>query len=361
MAFSSGRVLGAIVPFAYRSSLAMASISQTTRVIPKHLETITKKIGIPLPASASLTPHQLPTQKPIKRINTKKLSIPAIHHIHKRSFGSSSKQNSSSSPPLQEGVKKFTGLAACVYDCLKGSIPAKEVDFYHHLINDKDEVLVIGSGTGRLLLALEQRGIKVEGIEPSPAMREICMNKALLNQQKVNVYSQHMENFQLDTKYDSIFVPEETFMYILDKNVALETLKNFSSHLKPGGQLVIELLFPSKTYRRGATESFREYVYNEQDGTSVSCEVDYKWSFRNQYKKEKRTIVTSQHGEPLQSQTDLTYLRFYSPFEFLRLLKEAGFIDVDIRRSIDLLTKEIKVAFQAKKAVDLFDNFSAPV
>lgn len=354
---SFSRFVGAIVPFAYRSPTAIASASQAARTIPKKLEPITKRVGTPLQSCDRSIQHPLPIQKKVQRKHL--ANHPAIEQACRRSFATLSPNKSYPYPypPSPEGVNKFTGLTAAFYDCLKGEVPEEDVNFYHKLTKDQDKVLVIGSGTGRLLLALSQRGLKMDGIEPSKTMREICETKALQNQQEVRLYSKYMENFLLDTRYDSIFVPEETFMYILNEKTALNTLKNMLDHLNPGGQLVIDLLLPPMDCWGEPITSYQHTISRELGGNfkgmTVSCEIKHQWNLIRKFRKEVQTIKISQQEEPLQCQIDESKIRSYSVLEFINLLNQAGFTDVKVARFVP---KENKMTFQAKKAADLFDK-----
>jgi len=342
MVYPSGRFLGSIVPFVHRSP-AIASIIKTPIAAPKTLKPRAKRINIPLPSFVpSLHPH-LHGQ----RTYTRKHPQPIIDQACRRSFGNGPEKKHSHPYPLSR-------LAAGLYDLLNGPLPVEEVDFYRGLITDQEKVLVVGSGTGQLLLALIGRGLKVDGIEPSQPMRDICMSKALENQQEALVYSQSMETLNLRSRYGSIFVPNETFMSILNENKALETLKNFRSHLEPGGQLVIELLLPSMGNE--VIKNYNHSIVRDLDGKQISCEIQYQWNAIKKWRRGCLDIEFSENGKLDHCQIEHSKIRLYSAEEFKEMLERAGFVDIKELRSVSLSHEEDKITFQAKKAADLFDN-----
>lgn len=107
-------------------------------------------------------------------------------------------------------------------------------------------ILEVGSGTGRVALALAEEGYTVVGLELSEAMRAIAQHKADRAQRtdRVTFVVGDMRRFALDQHFGLIIVPLNTFLHNLTLDDQLATLVCFKKHLRPGGLLVLDCFNP---------------------------------------------------------------------------------------------------------------------
>src|SRR5512139_2154989 len=107
-------------------------------------------------------------------------------------------------------------------------------------------ILEVGSGTGRVALALAREGHAVVGLELSEAMRAVAQRKAARVQlgDRVEFVAGDMRRFQLDQHFGLIGVPLNTFLHNLTLDDQLATLACFKKHLHPGGLLVLDCFNP---------------------------------------------------------------------------------------------------------------------
>src|SRR5512147_1515832 len=87
-------------------------------------------------------------------------------------------------------------------------------------------ILEIGSGTGRVTLALAEAGHTVVGLELSDAMRAVAQRKANRAQltDRAEFVPGDMRRFQLDRHFGLISAPLNTFLHNLTLDDQLATL-----------------------------------------------------------------------------------------------------------------------------------------
>jgi ubiquinone/menaquinone biosynthesis C-methylase UbiE len=109
-----------------------------------------------------------------------------------------------------------------------------------------EPILEIGSGTGRVALALAEEGRRVVGLEASKAMRSIAQRKIdeAEASDQITLIAGDMRGFQIDEYFGLVIVPINTFLHNLTLEDQLATLSCIKRHLKPGGLLVMDCFNP---------------------------------------------------------------------------------------------------------------------
>jgi SAM-dependent methyltransferase len=107
-------------------------------------------------------------------------------------------------------------------------------------------ILEIGSGTGRVSIALAGEEHRVTGVELSGEMISIAQQKieasGLSNQ--INLIQADMRRFKLDDHFGLAIVPLNTFLHNLTLDDQLATLTSIKKHLTPNGLLVLDCFIP---------------------------------------------------------------------------------------------------------------------
>ena len=200
------------------------------------------------------------------------------------------------------------------------------MEFYKNIIPPKSCVLEIGSGTGRLAIPLLRENIDYHGLDLS---KELCdfSNKKISNYDTKNrIFNEDMRSFDLDIKFDYIFIAFNSFLHILTDSDAMSTFKCIKSHLKDRGTFILDILLPNpdflyrdekdrelpvmdfKDSNTGElVEIFEKCVY--QTETEV-CELDWEYRYKN---------------KPKESRVFSYQMRMYYPDTINRLLIDAGF------------------------------------
>ena len=115
------------------------------------------------------------------------------------------------------------------------------VEFLAGLATNGD-VLELGIGTGRVALPLAARGIKVQGIDASPAM--IRSLKAKPGGADIPVTLGDFAEIPVQGKFCLVYVVFSTLFALLTQEAQVKCLKAAAEHLSEGGLLVLENFVP---------------------------------------------------------------------------------------------------------------------
>ena len=108
-------------------------------------------------------------------------------------------------------------------------------------------VLELGCGTGRVLLPLASAGFDVHGLDVSANMLDACRRgvERLALSGRVHLHQGDMTSFDLPRKdFGLAFAALRSFMHLLSPSDQLDCLRRAHAHLRPGGQLVLNLIAP---------------------------------------------------------------------------------------------------------------------
>jgi SAM-dependent methyltransferase len=111
-------------------------------------------------------------------------------------------------------------------------------------------ILEVGSGTGRVALALAEEGHIVVGLELAEALRTTAQRKAERAQlnDRVTFVVGDMRRFKIDQHFGLIIIPLNTFLHNLTLDDQLATLACCKKHLRPGGLLVLDCFNPDPAH-----------------------------------------------------------------------------------------------------------------
>jgi SAM-dependent methyltransferase len=102
--------------------------------------------------------------------------------------------------------------------------------------------LELGIGTGRLALPLSQRGIRVHGIELSPAMAARLRSKP--GAAGIGLTIGDFTTATVDETFGLAYLVRNTIMNVTTQDGQVECFRNAAEHLAPGGCFVIEVIVP---------------------------------------------------------------------------------------------------------------------
>src|SRR6266852_6470584 len=102
--------------------------------------------------------------------------------------------------------------------------------------------LELGIGTGRIALPLSQRGVRVHGIELSPAM--ISQLQAKPGADNIGVTIGDFATTRVDGSFKLAYLVRNTITNLTTQDEQVECFRNVAAHLEPGGCFVIELYIP---------------------------------------------------------------------------------------------------------------------
>jgi SAM-dependent methyltransferase len=99
--------------------------------------------------------------------------------------------------------------------------------------------LEFGIGTGRIALPLSLRGVRVHGIELSPAMA------ARIRSPDVGVTVGDFATVRVGTGYRLVYLVRNTITNVTGQDEQVDAFRNAAAHLAPGGCFVVENYIPA--------------------------------------------------------------------------------------------------------------------
>ena len=132
---------------------------------------------------------------------------------------------------------------------------AEDTDFYIAAAGSEAiDVIDVGCGTGTLALGLADRGHRVVGVDPAPAMLDVARSKDADG--RVRWQYGDAQTFRVDLMADLIVMTGHAFQTLLTDDDILDSLRNFKRHLKPNGRAIFETRNPAIDWQvRWRTES----------------------------------------------------------------------------------------------------------
>jgi SAM-dependent methyltransferase len=113
---------------------------------------------------------------------------------------------------------------------------------FAEFLKPTDRILLVGSGSGRDLLALRKAGHQVVGVEPSPVPVERSRQLLRDNGFSVDIVAARFEHAELPGKFDVIVFSWLCYGYILGAAERSATLAKAAAHLNPNGRIVISYI-----------------------------------------------------------------------------------------------------------------------
>jgi len=117
-----------------------------------------------------------------------------------------------------------------------------EEPFVRRFLKPDDRILIVGSGTGREVIALRRDGYNVEGLEPAKAAAELSreiMKKAGV---EARIRIGGIETVDLDGKFDLFIFSWYCYSYIAHRPTRVAALRSARAHLAPGGRIILSYI-----------------------------------------------------------------------------------------------------------------------
>jgi SAM-dependent methyltransferase len=102
--------------------------------------------------------------------------------------------------------------------------------------------LELGVGTGRIALPLNARGVRVHGIDLSPAMLERLRAKP--GAERIGLTIGDFASTTVDERFTLAYLVRNTIANLTSQDRQVDCFRNVAAHLEPGGHFVIELYVP---------------------------------------------------------------------------------------------------------------------
>jgi SAM-dependent methyltransferase len=117
-----------------------------------------------------------------------------------------------------------------------------EEPFVRRFLKPDDRILIVGSGSGREVIALRRDGYNVEGLEPAAAAAELSrdiMKKAGVD---ARIRIGGIETVELDGHFDLFVFSWYCYSYIAHRPTRIAALRSARAHLAPGGRIILSYI-----------------------------------------------------------------------------------------------------------------------
>ncbi len=226
-----------------------------------------------------------------------------------------------------------------LYDLFYGDFK-EDIDMYRGFAERTGgPILEVGSGTGRVALALAEEHHSIVGLELSEAMRITAQRKADRAQltNRVQFIPGDMRRFQIDQHFGLIIVPLNTFLHNLTLDDQLAALACFKKHLRPGGLLVLDCFNPDPAYAADDGRLIvQRSVLDRDTGQSALLLLSRTTDWGQQLQEITYFIDRPDQNGLVQRAVLHTSFRFIFRYEMQLLLKLGGFDLKEVYGSYEL-------------------------
>jgi SAM-dependent methyltransferase len=145
-------------------------------------------------------------------------------------------------------VREYDGPAVLFYEsCFPGL--EGDVQFYREEAHAAGPpVLELGCGTGRVLLPIAESGVRIVGLDRSPAMlaalRRRLAKYGAETQRRVELVEGDMRDFSLPQRFNLVTIPYRAFLHLLTVKAQRQALDCIREHLADDGRLVFNVFDP---------------------------------------------------------------------------------------------------------------------
>ena len=143
-------------------------------------------------------------------------------------------------------VMSFDEDVAQLYRDFKRGDEMAAVAFLENLAG-RGPALELAIGTGRIALPLAARGIRVDGIDLSPAM--VGQLRARPGGDQLSVTIGDLADVRVTGTYRLIYVVFNTLFNLLTQEDQVRCFENVAAHLTDDGSFVVEAFVPAFLYR----------------------------------------------------------------------------------------------------------------
>lgn len=218
-------------------------------------------------------------------------------------------------------------LAASFHDAAQPRAPDAEVAVYAALAQECGGLtLDVMCGWGRILAPLAAQGVKVHGVDQSPAMLARCEEKVA----GATLFRQDATQMNLPFRYNSAFVAGDAFGLVTDPAAAAALLEGIRAHLVPPGRVLIDCRVPGNDRQRLAAPLVEVRMARLADGSQIVARSETTWTPEARLARAQHRYAQRRGTERMAEEHETIRSTWYAPDEILEIVRAAGYRDVAI-------------------------------
>jgi SAM-dependent methyltransferase len=221
-------------------------------------------------------------------------------------------------------------LSAQFYDADKPRADDGELGWYLERLPAGSTVLEAMAGSGRLLLPLTLRGLRLHGVDRSPAMLARCTEKLHAAECEPRLFRQDLAALNLPFRYAAAFIAAGSFQLLTDARAAREALRRLRAHLVEPAVLLLDLFVPDAALHPPGATAVEVRSIELDDGSQIvvrsetRCEPDRRCIVvTSRYERRRGSVIESREDECLE-------YTWYDEEPITALLHDAGYSGVAI-------------------------------
>ena len=210
-----------------------------------------------------------------------------------------------------------------------------DLEFYKSLIPADATLLEVGCGTGRVAIAMAERGNSVTGVDLSQEMLDVFQSKLKESYECANRISLHrmdMRHLNLNRTYDWIIFPFRVFQALTSHVDRLACLSSVSQHMTESSRLILTMFNPNKSILDGwGKKGILDFEQlDKATGRRVTRYQDQLW-----HDAEKQVIAARLryevcvNGSSVEKLSDDLELGYLYPNQCESLFEESELVTVD--------------------------------
>ena len=182
--------------------------------------------------------------------------------------------------------------------------------------------------TGHLLLALLAAGVRVHGVDVSPARLEACRARLAMQQHSATLYRQDVSRLNLPLRYGAALIARGGFQWLADPHLAIDALTRIRSHLVDPGVLLLDLWVPEYAEHRpgAAVVEVRRRAFD--DGTELALRSETTVDAEARLVSISSRYEHRRGAQSLAREDESLRMTWYGEEDIERLLRDAGYANV---------------------------------
>jgi SAM-dependent methyltransferase len=117
-----------------------------------------------------------------------------------------------------------------------------EEEMLARFVTKDDDVLLVGSGPGRDLVAMVDRGYRVTAVEPARLAIATCRRQLAMRGLSAAIIEGFFEDVALPRRFDVIIFSGCCYNFIPESRRRIAALRKAAAHLTPGGRIVVNFM-----------------------------------------------------------------------------------------------------------------------